>query len=375
MATLVAPPPGTETISTGTGGGRSNATGPIRLLSLDAFRGFIMFVLAANGFGLRRLADQPAWAWLAHQFDHVAWEGLVFWDLIQPSFMFMVGVALPFSVANRRFKGDTDAQVLKHVAFRAFMLIAWSQIIMSVSRGSAHFQLINVLSQIGFTYLLAYLIMQLPFRGQIAAAAGILAGHWGLFVLFPGQEGPFSKADNVGAVIDQALGLKYSGFYVTINFISSTITTLIGAWVGRFLMEPGSHAKRMKVLIGAAVAGWVSGLALALLNPMVKRIWTASFTLFSAGWVLALLAFFYWLVEVRKQEKLVFPLRVVGMNSIFIYTVSIVLSGWLNRAVGAFTFNYEFLGIWGPVAQATTVVLVMWYLCYWLYQRKIFFRF
>lgn len=346
-----------------------------RLVSLDAFRGFIMLTLAANGFGLRTLMNDPSWGWLGQQFEHIDWVGIRFWDLIQPSFMFMVGVAMPIAFAIRREKGDSEGTIFRHVAWRAFMLILWSQIIMSISAGKLHFQLINVLSQIGFAYLGAYAIMRLPFRAQAVAAGAVLAAHWALFLAFPGAEGPFAKADNVGAVIDHAVGLNYRGYYVTINFISSTITTLFGIWTGMLLMKPDSHLRRVKVIAGAAVACLVTGYALGLVNPMVKRIWTASFTLASTGLVLLMLLFFYWLVEMRGQKKIVFPLVVVGMNSIFIYTLSIVLSGWLNKAVGVFTFNYTALGLFGPIAQAATVAAVMWYLCYWCYQRKIFFKF
>jgi len=345
-----------------------------RLVSLDAYRGFIMIVLAANGFGWRRLMDDPRFGWIARQFEHVPWTGMVFWDLIQPAFMFMVGLAMPFAVARRKEVGSGEREVFGHVARRALMLVLWSQVLMCISANRLHFQLINVLSQIAFTYLLSYLILQLRFRWQVAAAALVLGGHWLLFALFPGADGPFSKADNVGALIDRALGLKYNGYYVTINFISSTATTLFGVWTGLLMQRDDTHGHRMKILAGAAAAAFAGGWALSAANPMVKRLWTASFTLFSTGWVLVMLLAFYWMVEIRGWRRPVFPLVVVGMNSIFIYSVSIVLSGWLDRAVGVFTGRFQWIGALAPVAQATAVVVVMWYLCYWLYQRRIFFK-
>lgn len=352
----------------------SRSAPPERLISLDAFRGFIMVTLAARGFGLRVFEDDPAWGWLAGQFEHVAWEGIVFWDLIQPAFMFMVGLAMPFSVANRLKQGASSGEVWRHVLWRFGMLILLSQALISIGRGAPSFQLINVLSQIAFAYLICYGIMKLSFRGQVVAAGALLAGHWVLFALFPGSEGAFSKADNVGAVIDRFFGLEYSGYYVTINFISSGVTMLFGVWAGYLMREPASHERRMK-LLGAAIAGcFVLGYALEPLNPMVKRIWTASFTLASGAWVLMILLGFYWLVEVRGMKKLAFPLVVVGMNSIFIYSLHMVLHGWINRSVSVFTGSYAFLGDWGAVAQACSVFGVMWYLCYWLYQRKIFIR-
>ena len=275
---------------------------PGRLVSLDAYRGLIMLTLAANGFGLRALSKHPTYSWLGAQFEHVPWTGMVFWDLIQPSFMFMVGVAMPFSIARRQAEGASSRQILGHVAWRSLMLILLSQILMCISANRLHFQLINVLSQIGFTYFLGFLILQLRFRAQMLAAAGLLAVHWALFVLFPGSEGTFSKTDNIGAVIDHWLGLNYRGNYVTINFISSAVTTLFGCWTGLFLMRKDTDSHRVKVLAAAAAACFLSGWALSPFNPMVKRIWTASFTLFSTGWVLVMLLAFYWLVEIGRAH-------------------------------------------------------------------------
>jgi predicted acyltransferase len=121
-------------------------------------------------------------------------------------------------------------------------------------------------------------------------------------------------------------------------------------------------------------AAFAGGLLLSIWNPLVKRIWTASFTLYSAGWVIFMLIVFYWLIEVKGWRRWAFPLVVVGMNSIFIYSVGQVLKGWIDRAVAVFTFRFTFIGDLAPVAQASAVLVVMWYMCYWLYQRKVFFK-
>jgi predicted acyltransferase len=261
------------------------------------------------------------------------------------------------------------------VAMRSLRLLLLSQVLISVSGNRLSFQLINVLSQIAFTYFLCFLILQMNRRAQAASALLLLAGHWALFALFPGPEGAFSRTGNIGQVIDQAvLGRTYNGFYVTINFISSTVTTLFGAWAGMLLMSPRAHMQKIGVLALGTAAAFACGLALTPWNPLVKRIWTASFTLYSAGWVLLMLLAFYWLIEVKGFRRLAFPFMVVGMNSIFIYSVGQVLRGWLSRGIGVFTGNYEFIGTLAPVAQACTVALAMWYLCYWLYRRKIFFK-
>ena len=203
---------------------------PQRYLALDAYRGFIMLVLVSGGFGLAALAKRdPAFTGIADQFEHMSWQWITFWDLIQPAFMFMVGVAMPFAMASRMAQGATGRQLFRHIAVRSFRLILMSQVLMSIARGKLHFQLINVLAQIGITYFLCYLIMQLKFRWQAVIAALILAGHWALFVAFPGTEGPFmSRTTNIGAVIDKfVFGSVNPGYWVTINFITSTATTLV----------------------------------------------------------------------------------------------------------------------------------------------------
>jgi len=350
---------------------------PTRYLALDAYRGFIMVILASGGFGLAGLAQRnPAFAGIADQFEHKPWEWIAFWDLIQPAFMFMVGVAMPFALAIRKERGATDRQLLWHVVVRSFRLILWSQVLISVSNGKLGFQLINVLAQIGITYFLAYLIMRLRFRWQAVIAAAILIGHWALFVALPGTEGPFmSKDTNIGQLLDiRVFGHPNGDHWATINFLTSTVTTLFGVWTGLLLQSRRSHKEKMRIIGLSALACLALGLIIHPWNPIIKRICTTSFTLYSAGWVLLMLLAFYWFVEVKGYRKWTFPLVVVGANSIFIYSIANVLHGWLNQAVGVFTFNFTWLGDFATVAQACTVLLVMWYLCYWLYQRKIFLK-
>jgi predicted acyltransferase len=184
-----------------------------------------------------------------------------------------------------------------------------------------------------------------------------------------------SKTTNIGAVIDKfVFGRANPDYWVNINFITSTVTTLFGVWTGQLLQGQKSHREKMRILAFWAVVCLAVGLAIHPWNPIIKRICTTSFTIYSTGWVLSMLLAFYWLVEVKGYRKWTFPLIVIGANSVFIYSLEEVLRGWLNRAVGVLTFRYQFLGDYAPVAQACTVLLVMWYLCYWLYRRKIFLR-
>jgi predicted acyltransferase len=346
-----------------------------RLISLDAFRGLTMLLLISHGFGIYA-AFKGSLPLLADQFEHAKWVGCTLWDLIQPAFTFIVGAAMPLSMSRRLEQGSSRSALFRHVLWRAFILIALSNILSNWNGNKPPvLQLINVLCQIAFGYIICFAIMQLRFAWQAVAAAAVLTLYTALFFAFPGPQGPFDPNNNIGAVIDrQILGYNYSGNYTTINFLGNAITILFGVWTGMLLSSNRNHRQRLKILLACAPACFALGMLLQLWIPMVKRLWTASFTFFSAGWVLLAIAACYWMVEVKGWKRWTFPAIVVGMNSIFIYSFSQVLRGWLSRGLGNFTGQFSFLGPYGAIPQNLLVMAVMWYLCYWLYQRKIFFR-
>lgn len=346
-----------------------------RYVGLDAYRGFIMLILAAEGFGFSALKGDPQWGRVALWFHHVPWEGGVFWDMIQPAFMFMVGVAMPFALARRTELGATPRDNLRHVLSRSIRLVILSQILIWVSAGQIKPQLINVLSQIAFTYFLSYLIMQWRWRYQAVTAFALLAGWTALLFAFPGPDGPFSHRNHIGLRVDRAIfHYDYDPAYSTLNFMASTVWTLAGVWVGRLFIIRRSHRENLIKLASGMALSFALAFAMHPWIPFIKQLCTASFILYSLGWVIFMLIGFYWLVEVRGYRQWTFPLVVVGMNSIFIYSVSEILFHWLDRAVGVFTFHYRFIGKLAPVAQACTVLLLMWSMCYWLYKRKIFLK-
>lgn len=356
---------------------RPVAAPPARLISLDAYRGFIMLILASSGFGLAVLKNYPGWEWLADQFEHAAWEGCTFWDLIQPAFTFMVGVAMPLAFARRRALGAPTAEIFKHVLWRAFLLIVLSNIYSNWGTTKPlSFQLINVLCQIAIGYVLCFLITRLSFPRQAMTAAVTMAAYWGLYVLFPGPDGAFSQTGNIGAVLDlKLLGYNYSGYYTTLNSIGNAMTILFGCWTGMLVQSPRTDAEKLKILAIAAFAAFAIGLVLEPANPMIKRLWTVSFAFFSTGWILTMLIPFYWVIEMKQRRAWAYPLIVVGMNSIFIYSLGqIGLKGWLDRGLTGFTGKFPALGDLGIIPHQMLVLLGMWYACYWLYQRKIFLK-
>ncbi len=359
---------------------KTPSAAPERLLSLDIFRGLTMLLLISHGFGIYdALKGDASLAWLANQFEHASWAGCTLWDLIQPAFTFIVGVAIPLSTSRRLAQGATRTALFRHVLWRAIALLVLSNVLSNFNNNTTplKLQFINVLCQIAFSYVLCFGLLQLPFRLQAIAAAAIMVGHHALFFAFPGPGGPFDQAGNIGAVIDKSvLGYNYSGYYTTINFLGNAITVLFGCWTGLLLEHFRSHAERLRILLGCAAASFVLGLALEPWIPMVKRLWLGSFTFFSAGWVLLAFAACYWIVEARgnKGGRWTFPAVVIGVNCIFIYSFSQVLHGWLSRGLGNFTGKFWFLGTYGAIPHNILVMCAMWGLCYWLYQRKIFFR-
>ncbi len=209
----------------------------------------------------------------------------------------------------------------------------------------------------------------------MAAAASFLCLNWGLYVLFPGSAGPFSPSDNIGVVIDKAVfGLDHAGSWATINFLGSSITVLFGSWTAILLMSQRTQREKFRILAAAAAACFSLTLAFRPLVPIIHKAWSLTFTWAHTGCVLSGVLIFFWLFDMKGYRKPALPLVVVGMNSIFMYMLWQMLRGWIDHSLAAFTYGFRFLGDISPAVQACAVTLIMWYVCYWLYQRKIFFK-
>ena len=287
-----------------------------------------------------------------------------------PAFLFMVGVAMPFAFA-RRGKGSTA----RHVLMRCLRLMVISQIMVSIELNRPHFQFHNTLTQVAATYLICYFLMRLTWRQQIAAAVALLALHSSIYLLFPGPDGAWAQVTNAGARLDRWLmGANYPWPCVNINFLAETPGVLFGVWTGNLLCSNRPRAQQLKFLALGMVAAFTLGLALSPWVPINKWLWTASYTLYCTGWVILGLLVFILLVEYAGIRKPMFPLVVVGMNSLFIYCLHELLTRWIDHAVGVFSGGYKFLGIFGSVAQTCSVLLLFWLIAYWMYRRGIFVK-
>src|SRR5436309_5516272 len=187
------------------GANHIDAPAPERLVSVDAYRGFVMLAMVSAGLGMQKLMNDPTWHWLADQFEHRPWEGCTFWDLIQPSFLFIVGVAMPFSFALRQARGETWGQQFVHAVRRSLTLIALGIFLdtFASTPPAVYVQFIRVLQQIAIGYLIAFLVLHRGPRAQASAAAALLVLHAAAFLFFARTHSfePWDKGFNFGVAL------------------------------------------------------------------------------------------------------------------------------------------------------------------------------
>lgn len=360
-----------------------------RLLSLDLFRGATMFFLVAETTEIYHyLLEYTPESTLGHaialQFHHHPWNGLRFWDLIQPFFMFIVGVAMVFSLQKRVHSPEDWSVATRHIVKRCFILFLLGVLLHCVYSGKLVWELWNVLTQLSFTILVAFFLFRFPLRTQIAVSFGLLLLTELLYRLFPveGFDQPFVQGQNFGTWMDLVLmGKVNGGGWVTINCLPTAAHTIWGVVAGKVLISDRPPAQKIKLFLVAGVAGLVVGYGMDILGitPIIKRIATTSFVIVSGGWCLLALALCYWLVDVKGYKRFVFFFSIVGMNSIFIYMFTQTIGHqWLNGFAAIFTNDIlQWLGAREAamhIAAALAALAINWYLCYWLYRRKIFIK-
>ena len=356
-----------------------------RLMSLDFLRGLIMVLLTVEATGIYGFLNEKAKGSFLEpitiHLEHHPWNGLRFWDLIQPSFMFMAGVAMALSLNKQWANGVTWGQTFKKVLKRCALLFFFGVLDYAVRPGGLSFELWDVLTQLSFTTLVAFLIFRWSNTAQILVCVGLLLLTEALyrFTHVPGFDQPFTDQHNFGNYIDTILMNKVNnGGWVAINCIPTAVHTIAGTLVGKLLL---SDKKKIPTLllwgVGCLIVGF--GLDAAGITPIIKRIATTSFTIASLGWVLLFLALAYWWVDVKDHRKHLLFFTVIGMNSLFIYLFcEIVGARWFT---GYVTFIATGVTSWVTandviqhVVAAACVFGLEWYLCYFLYKHKIFIR-
>jgi predicted acyltransferase len=360
---------------------------PRRLASLDAYRGFVMLLMMAEvlqlGAVARAFPESRLAAFLAHHQSHVGWEGCSLHDLIQPSFSFLVGVAMPFSLAARAASGQSTATMAAHALWRAAVLVALGIFLRSVGRPMTNFTFEDTLTQIGLGYPLLFWLGLRPRREAWIACAAILAGVWLAWTVFGGDD-PWAKNANLGHAFDlwflnlfprPAPFTGNPGGYLTLNFIPTLATSILGLVAGRWLQDAAPLRRFVVAGVACLVAGWL--LSATGLCPIVKRIWTPAWVLFSGGWCLLLLAAFHAVVDIRGWRAWAWPLEVVGMNSIAAYLIVHLWHGFIDKSLLTHLGNGVF-GVAGPELKplllGAATLAVMWAFLWWMKQRRILLR-
>jgi len=357
-----------------------------RLLSLDFMRGLIMVLLALESAGLHEhLFEATKENFLNGfflQFFHHPWNGLRFWDLIQPGFMFMAGVSLAYSLHRQNQKGMSWKESFKKILKRCGWLFFWGVLDYAVRPGGLSFELWDVLTQLSFTTLIAFLVFRWNAKAQISVCVGLLLLTEILyrFTNVPGFDQPFTNQHNFGNYADLLLMNKInSDGWVAINCIPTAVHTIAGAMVGRLLLSNRNDKIRQMLIWSAIVLALGFGLDLAGITPIIKRIATSSFTLASLGWCLLGLAISYWWIDIRNHRKHLEFFTIVGMNSLFIYLFfEIVGSRWFNEYINAIAKGLleiihtpEMLS---NIIASLCIFTLEWGMCYFLYRKKIFFK-
>lgn len=385
-----------------------------RLASLDAFRGTIMLLMLNEATRLplvaRSFPHSAVWAFLAFNTEHVDWRGCSLHDLIQPGFSFLVGAAMPFSIASRTAKGQGFWELLGHAVWRAFVLIVLGILLRSIRHQQTYFTFEDTLTQIGMGYVFLFLLAFTRVRTQVIVALVILIAFWGAFALYPapapsfdyarvgvpqnwehnytGFLSHFNKNSNLSWAFDvwflnlfprEKPFLYNEGGWSTLSFIPTLATMILGLLTGEWLKSAKSKVEKLRGLVIAGIGLVLAGLIFqwAGICPIVKRIWTSSYTLYSGGLVILILAGFYSVMDWKGRRRWGFPLIVVGMNSIAIYVMSWTMEDFFRTALqthfgGAISALVSPTLL--PVAYGIGVILIFWIILFWMYRRKIFLR-
>jgi heparan-alpha-glucosaminide N-acetyltransferase len=393
---------------------RRIAEGVTRLVSLDAFRGMVMTLMLGERMRLPEVArafpHSAMWALIAFNTEHVDWQGCSLHDLIQPAFSFLVGAALPFSIASRKRKGEAFGHMFGHAVRRALILIFLGIFLRSLTSPQTYFTFEDTLTQIGLGYVFLFLLGFTRARTQVVVLILILICFWAAFALYPAP-GPQFEYARVG--VPQNWTHNYTGFlshwnknsnlswafdvwflnlfprehsfvfneggWSTLSFIPTLGTMIMGLLAGEWLKAAGSKEQKLRGLITAGIGLVLLGLACQWTGicPIVKRVWTSSYTLYSGGLVVLILAGFYALIEWKGWRRWAFPLVVVGMNSIAVYVMSWTMSDFFGNALDRHVGG-AIAAIAGPTLQPVlhgfAIMLIFWLILLWMYRRKIFLR-
>lgn len=384
-----------------------------RLASIDAYRGFVMLLMMGEVLEFAKVSaavpGNSFWAFLARHQNHVAWSGCVLHDMIQPSFSFLVGVALPFSLARRKAEGQLPWRLTLHAFWRALILVLLGVFLRSTRFPITNWTFEDTLTQIGLGYGFLYMLAWRSPRVQWTAFALILVGYWLAFALYPLPGPNFDWAaigltaqdmHDTGFAAHWDINTNFAwafdtwflnlfprvapfthnvGGYSTLSFIPTLGTMILGLFAGDVLRGARRPIQKIAWFAAAGAIGVALGLVLDATGicPSVKRIWTPSWTLFSGGICFLMLGAFYLLIDVWNRRAWAFALIVVGMNSIAAYMIAHLFDKFIAAALPRHLgwMWIKFAGPpYEPMILGAAVLLVEWAMLWWMYRRRIFLK-
>lgn len=390
-----------------------------RLTSADVYRGFVMLLMMAEvlhfGEVSETLPESTFWSFLAFHQDHVEWVGCSLHDMIQPSFSFLVGVVLPYSIASRLTQESSFSKVLLHAFKRSLILILLGIFLRSQYKTQTYFTFEDTLSQIGLGYPILFLLGFRSQKVQISALVIILIGYWLAFALYPLPDANFdyatvgvtkdavrrpwehnltgfaahwNKNTNFAWAFDQWFlnlfprekpFIRNGGGYSTLSFIPTLGTMILGLLAGNILKSDILPYEKLKKFIILGISGLVIGLILNRLGicPNIKRIWTPTWVIFSGGLCFLFLAFFYWIIDIKEKSNWAYFLKVIGMNSIAAYCIADALGVYISKSL-KIHLGENYATIFGLPYQSLIhgglMLLIYWLLLHWMFKKKIFIK-
>ncbi len=358
---------------------------PVRLMSLDALRGFDMLcIIGADALvkSLSKVSDAGVVGFAAGQLTHAPWEGFRFYDLIFPLFLFMVGISTVFSIENVVAQEGKKAAYVR--IFKRFAFLWFWAFIYSGGFAQEKISFAGVLQRISYCYLISSLLfLNFRLRGLVAVCVGILLGYWVLMTFVPVPELGYPTFDmhtNWSNYLDrhylpgdrEERGWRNEGMLSTVPAVA---TCLLGVFAG-LLLKATSVPPRRKVawLVGSGVVLLICGYLWGLQFPIIKRIWTSSYVLVAGGYSCLFLAVFYAVIEVGGWRRWATPFVWVGSNALMIYLLAgIIPHHELTGRIIAGPIQ-QCLAPYDAFAEALLALALALILLRFLYQRKIFLR-
>lgn len=365
-----------------------------RLLSLDVLRGFDLLMLVGLQPILRVLLIELDNAvlndTLLYQLDHAQWEWLRVWDLVMPLFLFMSGVTMPYSLPKYKTQNGNKkvwARVIKRFILLYGLGVFVQGNILALDPDRIYL-FSNTLQAIAVGYLLtAPMVLYLSSRKQLVAVVGLLI----VYSIPMHLCGDWTPNGNFACMVDKALlgrfrdgtvlaadgsvvfadWYDYSWIWSSWTFCA---TVALGAYAGH-LTKCGNRNRKataVKLVIAGAIC-LVSGMALSPFQPIIKRIWTASMVLYSAGWCFMLLALFYWWIDVKGHKTGWNIFLYYGCNAITAYVIGEVIN-FRGVADSILYGTAQYLGDWYSVLLTVCNSLFVFFILRFMYKHKIFLK-